>query len=160
MLLIDGYNVLFKAARGIRDGRGLAEERDRLVARISRHCAATNQRAKIFFDPKRGGGTPAFDRIRKLPPVEVVQLSEVSADDAIRAVVESGTDRTAYRVISSDREVAGAAQKKNFETMPADEFLAELERGEAGAPPEKPDGLGPGGLKYWMDQFGLGGAPQ
>ncbi|HKS17248.1 MAG TPA: NYN domain-containing protein [Planctomycetota bacterium] len=160
MLLIDGYNVLFKMARGIKDGRRLAEERDRLVSRICRHCSATHQRARVFFDPKRGGGTPGFDRIRKLPPVEVVQLAEGSADDAIKAIVASGPDRTAYRVVSSDREVADAARKRSFESMPAEEFLAELERGEAGAPAEKPDGLGPDGLKYWMDQFGLGGTPR
>jgi predicted RNA-binding protein with PIN domain len=157
VLLIDGYNVLFKAARGIQDGRRLAEERDLLVARISRHCAETRQRARVYFDPKRGGVTPSFDRIRKIPPVEVVQLAEGSADDAIRAIVETGLDRTAYRVVSSDREVAGAARKRNFETMPAEEFLAELERAEAGAPAEKPEGCGPDGVKYWMDQFGLGG---
>ena len=160
MLLIDGYNVLFKTARGIKDGRKLAEERDRLVERISRHCSATRQKARVFFDPKRGGGSPGFDRIRKLPPVEVVQLAEVSADEAIRSIVNSGADRTAYRVVSSDREVAGAAQKKNFETMAAEEFLADIDRSESGAPPEKPGDLGPDGLKYWMDQFGLGGTPR
>lgn len=155
MLLIDGYNVLFKTVRRIKDGRRLAEERDALVARIGRHCAATRQSARIFFDPKRGGGE-AFDRIRRVPPIEVVQLADVSADDAIRAIVQSGTDRTAFRVVSSDREVAEAAKKRSFETMPAEEFLAEIERRESGSPAEKPDGCGPDGVNYWMDQFGFG----
>ena len=160
MLLIDGYNVLFKAVRGVKDGRRLAEARDLLVSRIGRHCEATRQKARVFFDPKRTGGTPAFDRILKRPPVEVVQLAELSADDAIKAAVAAGTDRTAYRVVSSDREVADAAKRRNFETMAAEEFLEEIDRREAGAPPEKPDGVGPEGLKYWMDQFGLGGTPR
>ena len=155
MLLIDGYNVLFKTVRKPVDGRRLAEERDALVERIARHCAATRRTARIFFDPKRGGGT-GFDRIRKLPPIEVVQLAEVSADDAIRAIVESGADRTAYRVVSSDREVATAAKKRSFETMPAEEFLAEMDRHEAGTPDEKPEGCGPDAVRYWMDQFGYG----
>jgi predicted RNA-binding protein with PIN domain len=157
VLLIDGYNVLFKAVRGVTDGRQLADERDLLVARIARHCAVTNQRARIFFDPKRGRPETSFDRIRRKPPVEVVQLAEASADEAIRAIVSSDSDRTAYRVISSDREVAGAARKRSFEAMPAEVFLAEIELSEAGAPAEKPDGCDPHGVKYWMDQFGLGG---
>ena len=157
MLLIDGYNVLFKTIRGTPDGRRLAEEREILVERIGRHCTATNQRARIFFDPGRRGASAGFDRVRKRPPVEVVQLSEVSADDAIRAIVESGPDRTAYCVVSSDREVAGAAKKRNFETMPSESFLAEVERREAGVPAEKPDACGPGEAEYWMRQFGLGG---
>lgn len=155
MLIIDGYNVLFKAVRP--KGPRIAEERDKLVGRIGRHCAATGQRARIFFDPKRGPGVAGFDRIRRRPPVEVVELAELSADDAIREIVASGSDRTAYRVVSSDREVADAARRKKFETMEADQFLKELERGEAEAPSEKPDGMSPEALKYWMDQFGLGG---
>lgn len=157
MLLIDGYNVLFKTVRGTLDGRRLAAEREVLVERIGRHCAATNQRARIFFDPGRRGAAAAFDQVRKRPPVEVIQLSEVSADDAIRAIVDSGPDRTAYCVVSSDREVAGAAQRRNFETMPSEAFLAEVERREAGVPAEKPDACGPGEADYWMRQFGLGG---
>jgi predicted RNA-binding protein with PIN domain len=155
VLLIDGYNVLFKAIRP--PGHRLSEERDKLVGRIGRHCAATGQRARIFFDPKRGPGVTGFDRVRRRPPVEVVELSEVSADDAIRAIVESGSDRTAFRVVSSDREVTDAAQRRKFETMASEQFLKEMERGEAEAPGEKPGGLAPGEVNYWMDQFGLGG---
>lgn len=155
MLLIDGYNVLFKTVRRVQGGRQLAEERDLLVARIGRHCAATHQRARIYFDPKRGGGL-TFDRIRRHPPVEVIELAETSADDAIRAIVASGGDRTAYRVVTSDREVVDAAKKRMFETMPAEEFLAEIDRREAGAPAEKPEGCGPDAVDYWMKQFGFG----
>ena len=159
MLLIDGYNVLFKALRGAASGRKLAEQRDLLVARIGRHCAATNQRARIYFDPKRGGGLPGFDRVRRRPPVEVIELAELSADDAIRSMVEGGKDRTAYRVVTSDREVADAARRRNFETVASEDFLGEMDRREAGVPDDKPDGESPGSVDYWMKQFGLGGTP-
>lgn len=160
MLLIDGYNVLFQTLRGTLDGRRVAEQREILVERIGRHCAATRQRARIFFDPGRRGALAGFNQVRKRPPVEVIQLSEVSADDAIRAIVESGTDRTAYCIVSSDREVAGAAQRRNFETMPAEEFLAQVAQREAGVPAEKPEACGPGEADYWMRQFGLDSPPR
>jgi predicted RNA-binding protein with PIN domain len=160
VLLIDGYNVLFKSLRGAVSGRRLIEQRDLLVARIGRYCVATNQRARIYFDPKRGRNADPFDRVRKKPPVEVVELSDLSADDAIRSIVEAEKDRTAYRVVTSDREVADAARRRNFETVPSEDFLGEMDRRDAGTPEEKPDGMPPENLKYWMDQFGLGGTPR
>lgn len=153
MLLIDGYNVLFKT-RGF-DPRSLDEARVRLVGRIAAHCAATGRRARVFFDPARGGSGRRF--VKRAAGVEEVQLTDMSADEAIRGLVAESTDRTEYCVVSSDREVAGAALKRNFKTMAAEEFLAEVEQGESGTPSEKPGELGPDGLKYWMDQFGLGG---
>jgi predicted RNA-binding protein with PIN domain len=153
VLLIDGYNVLFKT-RGL-DLRHLEEARARLVSRIAGLCAATGRTARVFFDPSRGGS--GFRTVKRSSGVEVVQLSESSADEAIRTLVTASGDRTQYRVVSSDREVAGAAEKAGFATTTAEDFLAELEAGERGRPPEKPDGCDPPQVKYWMDQFGLGG---
>src|SRR5687768_11964929 len=130
MLLIDGYNVLFKT-RGF-DPRRLDEARVRLIARIAAHCAATGRRARVFFDPARGGW--GSRTLKRGPGIEVIQLSEMTADHAIRGLVAESKDRTEYRVVSSDREVAGAARKRNFETVTAEEFLAEVEQGEKDAP--------------------------
>jgi len=153
VLLIDGYNLLFKT-RGF-DPKRLEEARDGLVRRVAAHCAATGRRARIFFDPSRSG--TGLRSVRKSPGIEVVQLSEMSADEAIRGLVAESSDRTQYRVISSDHEVSGAAEKRGFAFMASEDFLAELEAAERGDPREKPEGCGPGDLDYWMKQFGLGG---
>ncbi len=153
MLLIDGYNVLFKT-RGF-DPRHLEEGRDRLVRRIAAHCAATGLQARVFFDPARGGS--GFRSVKRSPGIEVVKLAEMSADDAIRGLVAESKDRTQYRVVSSDREVSGAAERGGFESTASEDFLAEMDAAENGETDIKPGGCGPADLKYWMDQFGLGG---
>jgi len=157
VLLIDGYNLLF-AIPGF-DPRELAAGRDRLVDRIGRYCRATGQRAQVYFDPRKRGREEAFDRVRRNPPVEVVLLSDVSADEAIRALVEESPDRTAYLVISSDREVSGAAKRRGFASQGSQEFLAEVELSERSPAAEKPDGCPPDQAEYWMKRFGLGGKP-
>jgi predicted RNA-binding protein with PIN domain len=154
VLLIDGYNLLFKV-RGF-DPQRLNAERDRLVVRITRYCAATGIRTRIFFDPRRDGAAP-FDRVRRKESVEIVELAEITADEAILALVVEGKDRTAYRVISSDREVAGTADKRGFDAVASEDFLAELEDSERGVAREKPDGISAAEAERWMREFGLGG---
>ena len=61
--------------------------------------------------------------------------------------------------MTSDREVADAARRRNFPTVASEDFIGDMDRREAGTPDDKPDGLPPEGLKFWMDQFGLGGSP-
>ena len=153
MLLIDGYNLLF-CVRGF-DPKRMEEARNDLVWRIAAHCAATGRRARVFFDPGRGGH--GLRSVRKGPGIEVVQLAEMSADDAIRELVADSSDRTEYRVVSSDREVAGAAERKGFSFMASEQFLAELEAGERGTPIDKPTTCDPAEAEYWMRIFGMGG---
>jgi len=154
VLLIDGYNLLFKI-RGF-DPQRLPVERDRLVLRITRYCATTGIRTRIFFDPRRHGAAP-YDRVRRKDKIEVVELAEITADEAILALVVENRDRTAYRVVSSDREVAGTAEKRGFAAVASEDFLAELEDSERGVAREKPDGISAAEAEGWLREFGLGG---
>jgi predicted RNA-binding protein with PIN domain len=157
VLLIDGYNLLF-AVPGF-DPRELAEGRDRFVDRLERFCRRTDQRARVYFDPKRVAPGPEPTRRRKRGAVEVVHLGGRSADRAILDDVAETVDRTAYRVVTSDRAVADGAAARGFVTERAEAFLAELESSERSPGVEKPDGCPPDQAEYWMRRFGLGGNP-
>lgn len=153
MLLIDGYNLLFKVP-GAAPAR-IDESRERLVRRIAAYCAATGRRARVFFDPGRRGSSLGF--VKRATSIEEVQLAEVSADEAIRSLVTDSSDRTQFRVVSSDREVWGAAAKRGFPATSSEDFLAELEASERGDPREKPDGCSPAEAAHWLKVMGLGG---
>jgi predicted RNA-binding protein with PIN domain len=147
VLLIDGYNVLFSG--GV--PRDIHSAREGLVRRIESWCARTGHRARVFFDCRYG----PFGA--KLAHVEVrfVQV----ADDAIAEAVAATADRTAYRVVTSDRAVADAARRQRMEVVPSEEFVGQLAPAAAGEPDpaEKRDGISAAEAKAWMRTFGLGG---
>ena len=157
MLVIDGYNVLFARLQGRIETARLVEDRDALVAEIGDYCRRRRLKARIYFDPSRGlspSGT-----VRR-PPVEVVYLpAGISADQAIQDLVKGKDDRTAYRVVSSDREVAGAAAKRKFETVSAEDFLKDLDRGVGAGekPSKKTVGISAAEADVWLKEFGLEG---
>lgn len=150
MLLIDGYNVLF--ARGVM--KDVARAREGLVARIDAWCGRSGRKARIFFDSREG---PLRGR-RNLVEILYVAAGD-TADAAIGRLVAGTADRTAYRVVTSDREIADAARKRNVDVLSSEEFLRELEgptRPEE-EPRAKRDGISDGEARYWMNEFGLPG---
>lgn len=150
MLLIDGYNVLF--ARGI--VRDVPKARKRLLRQIESYCARTGQRARVYFDCREG---PLRGR---LPHVEIYYVAAgETADHAIGRAVSQTADRTAYHVVSSDREVADMAKKRHMAVTPSEDFLKMLGPQAEGAaePPAKREGVSDAEAKYWMREFGLEG---
>ncbi|MBI4563614.1 MAG: NYN domain-containing protein [Planctomycetes bacterium] len=163
MLLIDGYNLLFKAWRGKSSSKALAAQRDALVERIRTYCLTSGQVARIYFDPRKIRPFTTLTGHQRRPPVEVIYLGDVSADQAILERVRASGDRTEYRVITSDREVSAAAAKRRFQTTEAAEFLAEMDRAvkpSSSASRPKTEGISEDEVDFWMKEFGLGGEPK
>ena len=152
MLLIDGYNLLF--ALKPPSSRTLEKDRAEFVESLTRFAEATNQSLRIVFD--KGG--PRRDR---RPRVEIIYVADGStADDVIVAALEETADRTAYRVVTSDRAIRKAAEKRRFEVVESRAFWREVEPWLAppktGEPRGKQQGISSSEADAWMKEFGIG----
>ena len=155
MLLVDGYNLLFAVRKP--DRRSLDRDREALIADLERYCSLANRTMRIVFD-HRG------PRREKRPRIEVIYVEEsLSADDRIVAMLEGTADRTAYRVVSSDRAIRKAAEARRFETVEAQVFWREVTEvldppdAAKGEPGQKEKGISPAEAEYWLKEFGFGG---
>ncbi len=152
MLLIDGYNLLF--ALKAPDSRTLENDRSELIEALSRFAEATNQALRIVFD--KGG--PRRDRRTR---VEIIYVADGStADDVIVAALEETPDRTAYRVVTSDRAIRKAAEKRRFTVVESRAFWKEVQAWLAppatGEPRGKQQGISSSEADAWMKEFGIG----
>ena len=158
VFLIDGYNLLFARSRGRIDSRDLDQERERLVRLVQRYCHICGKRASIIFDHTKGPPIYGHPTRRVLDEVEVRFTTEdVSADDEIISTVESTNDRTAYTVISSDRQIVDRVRKLKMKVLDSTAFadeLAETIRGADTKGTKNP--LAKEEVDYWMKEFGVG----
>lgn len=152
MLLVDAYNVLFAWRPALR-GRGPSDrDRDEFIAEMARHCAATRQKARLYFDPGPGFTGPGTSR--RQGNVEVVHLPPGTiADQAIREEVARERDTTALRVVSSDNEVWREAARRGFPTVRAEDFLAELDSSSPRRGSEKPEGASVHEAEAWLKEM-------
>ncbi len=149
MLLIDGYNVLF--VHGVPSD--IPRAREAFLWLVESYCARSGQRARVFFD-RRGESMCS-----RLQHVDVRFTGNgQTADDAIMGLVDATNDRTGYRVVSSDRQIADAARKRKIDVTASKDFLKEIEPAAVkdADPAEKRDGISAAEAKVWMRTFGLG----
>ena len=140
MFLIDGYNLLHVTGG----------DRDTLIGKIRTFCSHGRYRACVVFDPTAG-----LPRKQQHGEVEVRGVSVGrTADDEILALLEKTGDRTAYALVSDDRELRDAAVKGGFRVVSSREFESLLEGPSPAEDPGKPEPR-PGEADYWMDYFGL-----
>jgi predicted RNA-binding protein with PIN domain len=145
--LIDGYNLLHAFARGRAD----AAARERLLERIRAWCLRGGYAARAVFDPTGG-----MKRREQRGPLEVRVVAQGrTADEELMAEIARCGDRTAFRVVSNDREIAEAARRGKLEVIGCEDFLRRLEEPPSGGE-GKPEGdLPPGEVDSWMKEFGL-----
>ncbi len=147
MFLIDGYNLLHAMSRG----RLPRPDPRRLIDLVVSWCRRGGYRARIVFDP-----TGDLPRRRKKGEVEIRNVARGrSADEEILAALESTGDRTAYTVVTNDRDVAREAGRHGIRVVSCEDFARDL---LARGPSEDPKGngmLSPGEVDYWMREFGL-----
>lgn len=152
MLLIDGYNLLMSGGKEI-PRRSFEGMRERLIERVSRHCASREVRGEIFFD---GGGPPA-------PQSAWLTVHYVpDADAAIVKRIRATRDRTALTIVTNDREIVNEARPRRLRVIPSERFAEELEgQPEAPrAPHAKSTGISPAEADQWMKEFGLDEKPR
>lgn len=70
--------------------------------------------------------------------------------------IESTKDRTAYTIVSADRQITDAAAEKKLKVISNKDFAETLFHAGAGAAREvRRDKLAPGEVDFWMKEFGL-----
>lgn len=159
MLLIDGYNLLMSGGKEIprRSFEGL---RDRLIEKVSRHCAGRQVKGEIFFD---GGGPLAPSSVEGAAPQSAwLTVHWVpDADAAIIKRIRATRDRTALTIVTNDREIVGEAKKRRLRVTASERFAEELEEQPEAprTPAAKTRGISPAEADQWMKEFGLSEKP-
>ena len=140
MFLIDGYNLL----------HATGGDRDSLIEKIRTFCNRGRYRACVVFDPTTG-----LPRKLQHGEVEVRGVSVGrTADDEILALLAKTDDRTAYALVSDDRQLRDAAVKGGFRVVSTREFETLMAGPPQADDPGKPEPR-PEEADYWMDYFGL-----
>lgn len=151
--LIDGHNLIPRL------GLRLDSPDDEMeLVGILREFARLNRReVEVYFD----GAPPGHAGTRKLGTVKAhfVRLG-LTADSAIRARLQRmGRSAKAWIVVSSDREVQGAARTSRAESMSSDEFADLLRQmREASPKPDEEKILSKNEVEEWMKLFNRHGS--
>ncbi|MHC4605323.1 MAG: NYN domain-containing protein [Planctomycetota bacterium] len=155
--MIDGYNLLFASRRGRIDRRELAKERERLIQLILHYCRLCGKRAIVVFDHTKGPPVYGEPIRRNLGEMEYrFTPDDTTADEEIVVMLEQTKDRTAYTVVSSDRAITGAAEKRRIKSINSKEFaddLARVLKGDENRTAERL--LSKEEVDYWMREFGM-----
>jgi len=149
-VLIDGHNLI-----GRLPDVSLADPDDeaRLVARLQAYAGRTGKRITVVFDRGMPGG-PSRNLSRGRVEVVFAPTGR-SADRVLRERIRNARNPRGLTVVSSDREVMAAAERRGARLMRAGAFVGELE-GPGVTPPgvkEKGD-LSPEQVEEWLDLFG------
>lgn len=142
MYLIDGHNLIGTNLLGF----GLGDERDedKLVQKLVGFSNGSGRKILVVFDSGLPGG-----RYTHTSLVTAVFASRPGiADDQMRREIEAARDPTRWKVVSNDREVCQAAERRGMQTMGSHEFArllltpgagSALRKGARHKPPQDDD---------------------
>jgi ribosomal protection tetracycline resistance protein len=146
-ILVDGYNAIFRLP-GLRDlaRRDLERAREELVRRLAEALGRSGSKVRItvVFDGNQVAAGARGKRTGGAGKVAVLfSAPGETADQRIQRLVEAGRSaakgRQAYfRVVSSDRELAGRAQLWGAEAVTCEAFMLELGRASSSRPEREP----------------------
>ena len=134
-LVVDGYNLIKAWPRLRRHERSSLElARQSLIRVLGEYAQRTGAQVELYFDGDDGIDQPA---VRDCSRVHVVFARPPhKADDLIAEFVQHKHGSKRVWVISSDREVRGAARRHRIRSSTSDEFVRQLER--PAPPPDRP----------------------
>ncbi len=159
--LIDGYNLLY--AMGILDGRTgphvLERARQRLLGFLHGGHGDESERVTVVFDARHA--PPGADGEQFYQGIHVLfALSQDQADDLIEELVRKASAPRQLTVVSDDRRVRAAAERRQCTAWTCDEYLDHLDRSRR-APPRprpspdaKPEGMSQEETRRWLEEFG------
>lgn len=163
MLLIDGYNALHQFFRGRPiEPETMPSRRKEFLEALEIYSVRRRKNILVVFDA--GRSDPPFPTRRQIVRGRLAVLTTprgVTADDAIIEKLEEARDRRALKVVTSDRVILNAAQRRRVESQTSEDFVQELERflqaGRSIYDEEKIQGISEGEADYWLKEFGLDG---
>jgi len=158
-VLIDGNNLLHAARRA--QTSSLLIGRSMLCQAIGRWAQRRSERVHIVFD----GPAPPPGMAAQVAH-QAIQVSYsgvgVSADEALMRLLETDSAARRLIVVSSDRQIQRAAQRRRARPLDAETFWLRVQRDLARPRPvrkeprEKEAGLSPEATDEWLKEFGLG----
>lgn len=163
MLLIDGYNALHQYFRGrTLDPKTMPAFREEFVEALEIYSVRRRKNLVVYFDS--GKGDPPFPMRRQIVRGRLAVVTTprgVTADEALIERIEETRDRRSIKVVTSDRVIVTAAERRRIETQSSEDFIQELERFLAASrsvyDEEKVAGISDGEADYWLREFGLDG---
>ena len=163
-LFVDGYNLIFAAARKLPgfDMKQTEAAREALLLLLAKFSSLRPGREVVFFD---GGPEAAhLPRRQREHGMEVVfSEAKSDADSDIKSAVSRDAEPRAVRVITSDAAIRRFVARHGASVTGAEEFLEEVSEGlrqnsiPADEPIEKYEGAADGGdgdTAYWLKVFG------
>ena len=119
-LIIDGYNLLHAGrSPGALRADDLQRERDRLIDQVSSYRQSRPCEITVIFDGWKEGEVTERKERRKGIELVFSKLGE-KADEVIKRLVREKGAGTV--VVTSDREVAGFAEKRGATSVTSDQF--------------------------------------
>lgn len=157
MLLIDGYNLL-------RSVQGLLEQSSeitdiQLCRIINDYIYRTKKKGCVVFD---GIGPRIKDAFNNLFNLEIIfSGTSHEADDIIEKMILESTGPKDLIVVSSDRRIKKAAEKRKAESIDCVDFWTEVikqlekKKKKAAEPQAKYIGISEAETEYWLREFGF-----
>jgi predicted RNA-binding protein with PIN domain len=157
MLLIDGYNLLH-SVRSLLDQSAEITD-DQLCRVIGEYLYRTKGKGSIIFDGTGPKDKSVFNNLFNLEVVFSGPNRE--ADDVIEKLIQQNTAPRNLSVISSDRRIKQAAEKRKATPVDCVDFwmkvLKQIEKKQKqqAEPQEKFIGLTNAETEYWLREFGF-----
>jgi len=163
MLLIDGYNALHQYFRGRTvDQKTMPACREEFVEALEIYSVRKRKNLVVYFDS--GKGDPPFPMRRQIVRGRLAVVTTprgVTADEALIERIDDTRDRRSIKVVTSDRVIVNAAERRRIDTQSSEDFVRELERflesSRSVYDEEKVEGISDGEADYWLREFGLHG---
>ena len=151
-VLIDGHNLIGKLP-----DISLADPDDeaRLVTRLQAYAGRTGKRVTVVFDRGLPGGRS--DHLSGARVKVVFAPTGRSADGVLRERIRRSRNPGGLIVVSSDREVIAAAERRGARAVRAEAFASDLEppAGPVGGVKETGEPT-PEEVEEWLAEFGAG----
>lgn len=155
-IIIDGYNLL-RWVQSIDSVYSCLEEAA-LCRMVSQYLGRTRNRAQVVFD---GVGPPDKRELANIAHMEVFFSGpDREADDVIEDKIVESSAPKGLVVVSSDRRIRAAAQRRKATAVKVDHFWLSLIEQLDRKPPipepkEKRHGISEFETDQWLDEFGL-----
>lgn len=157
MLLIDGYNLLHSVQNLLDQSTEITD--DQLCRVIGEYLYRTKGKGSIIFDGTGPKDKSVFNNLFNLEVLFSGPNRE--ADDVIEKLIQQNTAPRNLSVISSDRRIKQAAEKRKAAAVDCVDFWMEVlkqiekKQKQQAEPQEKFIGLTNAETEYWLREFGF-----
>lgn len=126
-IIIDGYNYIRQTDLRRFENISLEKGRDELIRRLAVYKKARGHKITVVFDGIIGG-SHSEERDRTAGISIIFSRRGETADEVIKRIIRNSAEE--IMVVSSDREVASAAERKGFTAVSSPVFAGKMAEAE------------------------------